>query len=226
MTAAVALAGCGDSDKSADASSKADAAADPKTVSSITPDDSLVEDLGGDASTALEAGCSVGSFDEQEAEHTAVGSIARKDWNSFPPTSGPHYENWAAFGTYDELLDDGFVLHNLEHGGVAVWYGDDVSDELVKLIDDQIDDGEKWLLMPRPGLDGIASSSWTKLMHCSNDVLTTLNNEAAAAQFIGAWFDAVESTGSDAEKDVPAYAGGMEDPKPVRDVSAEAPSFG
>ncbi len=218
----VALAGCGGGDAEPKASGPRDAAPDPAEVTRPERDDELVATLGEIGRAAVTAGCAIGSFDEQEPEH--VSEVARDDWNSFPPTSGRHYDRWAPFGVFDETLDDGFTVHNLEHGGVAVWYGDEVADSLVTAIDQNIDDGEKWLLMPREGLDGVASSAWTKLLACDAAALAELGGEDAAA-LLDAWFEAVVSTGAASEKDLPAYAGGMEDPAPTRDVSIEPPTF-
>lgn len=44
-------------------------------------------------------------------------------WNANPPTSGPHYESWAAWGrTYTAQVKRGYWLHNIEHGGVVLLY--------------------------------------------------------------------------------------------------------
>lgn len=222
--ASIVAAGCGGSGGEERSTSKSKAAApDPTEVTRPEPDDDLIEALGAIGTTATTAGCAIGSFDEQEPEH--VSEVSSKDWNSFPPTSGKHYDRWAPFGVYDETLDDGFTIHNLEHGGVAVWYGDGVDEPLVKAIDGNIDDGEKWLLIPRDGIDGIASSAWTKLLACDASALSKLGVNDTAS-LMDAWFDEVQSTGAPSEKDIPAYAGGMEDPKPTRDVSLEQPTFG
>lgn len=221
--ACIVAAGCGDGQSEERRPSGPKPTSPDRTeITRPTRDDDLVEALGAIGTTATSAGCAIGSFDEQEPEH--VSEDAAKDWNSFPPTSGRHYDRWAPFGVYDETLDDGFAVHNLEHGGVAVWYGDGVAGSLVEAIDRRIEDGEKWLLMPRDGIDGIASSAWTKLLTCDASALGKLG-ENDAASLLSAWFDAVESTGAPSEKDIPAYAGGMEDPKPTRDVSLAQPSF-
>jgi len=39
-----------------------------------------------------------------------------------PPTSGPHYPNWAAFKTYSTAVPHGFLVHALEHGAVVIGY--------------------------------------------------------------------------------------------------------
>lgn len=222
--ASIVAAGCGGGGGGEERStSKAkEAAPAPTEVTRPEPDNDLVEALGAIGTTATTAGCAIGSFEEQEPEH--VREVSPDDWNSFPPTSGKHYDRWAPFGVYDETIDDGFTIHNLEHGGVAVWYGSDVAEPIVKAIDANIDDGEKWVMMPRDGIDGIASSAWTKLLTCDAGALGKLG-EKDTASLMDAWFEEVVSTGAPSEKDLPAYAGGMEDPEPTRDVSVDPPTF-
>lgn len=47
-------------------------------------------------------------------------------YNSFPPSSGTHYYLPAKFNFYTFPVPQLAVVHNLEHGGVAVSYGKDV----------------------------------------------------------------------------------------------------
>lgn len=46
-------------------------------------------------------------------------------YNSNPPTSGKHYEDWIRKGVYDEPKDDRNLVHSLEHGYVIVSYNCD-----------------------------------------------------------------------------------------------------
>lgn len=41
-------------------------------------------------------------------------------YNSNPPSSGPHYGAWANFQEFTRPLDEGFLVHSLEHGAVAL----------------------------------------------------------------------------------------------------------
>jgi hypothetical protein len=45
-------------------------------------------------------------------------------YNSFPPSSGPHFQTPAPWGIYTESIQQTIVVHNLEHGGIIVQYGD------------------------------------------------------------------------------------------------------
>ena len=78
------------------------------------------------------------------------------------------------------------------------------------------------VVVPRPDLDGLYSAAWATGLSCPPAALTKLGPDDAAAA-LDAWYDVVESTGSEAEKDVPAYAGAMKEPTPERDISTEAP---
>jgi hypothetical protein len=59
-------------------------------------------------------------------------------YNSFPPTSGPHYPPGpkapVVWNIYDSPLDEVAVVHNLEHGGVVVQYGSNVPKSTVAQI--------------------------------------------------------------------------------------------
>jgi hypothetical protein len=59
-------------------------------------------------------------------------------YNSFPPTSGPHYPPGpkapVVWNVYDTPLDEVAVVHNLEHGGVVIQYGSDVPASVVQQI--------------------------------------------------------------------------------------------
>jgi Protein of unknown function (DUF3105) len=52
-------------------------------------------------------------------------------WNTDPPTSGPHFGQTLAYGSYTEPVDIGRVLHNLEHGAIYILYGDEVADATI-----------------------------------------------------------------------------------------------
>jgi hypothetical protein len=64
-----------------------------------------------------------------------LASVAAKPrYNSFPPTSGPHYFRPAIWNFYDTPLPQVQLVHNLEHGGVVVQYGAGVAAGTVREI--------------------------------------------------------------------------------------------
>lgn len=44
------------------------------------------------------------------------------EYNSNPPTSGKHYEEWIRSGIYTEVKDDRNLVHSLEHGYIVMSY--------------------------------------------------------------------------------------------------------
>ena len=54
--------------------------------------------------------------------HVSVGTDTSSDWESFP-TSGNHWGAWSKWSTvYPKAIKRGFLLHNLEHGGLVFSY--------------------------------------------------------------------------------------------------------
>lgn len=58
---------------------------------------------------------------DQGREHVNPGQ-QHVAYNSTPPTSGPHFPNWASWGVKSEPLPNELQIHNLEHGGIMVQY--------------------------------------------------------------------------------------------------------
>lgn len=88
-------------------------------------------DEGGTAAISSQS-CKEESFPGLQPKH--LGSPdANVTYNSFPPSSGPHYQQAAPWGIYEDPVKQTILVHNLEHGGVIVQYGD-VGEETVKDI--------------------------------------------------------------------------------------------
>lgn len=52
--------------------------------------------------------------------HVPVGTEV--SYNSNPPTSGRHYEDWIRAGVYETEKDDRNLVHSLEHGYIVMSY--------------------------------------------------------------------------------------------------------
>lgn len=52
--------------------------------------------------------------------HVSAGTNVK--YNSNPPTSGQHYEDWIKAGVYDDQKDDRNLVHSLEHGYIIMTY--------------------------------------------------------------------------------------------------------
>jgi hypothetical protein len=75
------------------------------------------------------------------------------NYNSTPPTSGPHYDNLVGWGIYDEPQRYEHLVHNLEDGGVIVYYqcADDCPDlksELEAVIQPYVSRGDHVIMLP------------------------------------------------------------------------------
>jgi hypothetical protein len=90
---------------------------------------------GGDnaAATGLDGSCVRQTFPPMGRQH--VDSVRSGfQYNSFPPTSGPHFGVPAVFNIYDQPVREIRLVHNLEHGAIVVQYGSKVPQQTVQQI--------------------------------------------------------------------------------------------
>jgi hypothetical protein len=94
---------------------------------------------GGDSAVAngVDGLCVRKTFPNQGRRHVDKLTEGFK-YNSFPPTSGQHYPPGpkapAVWNVYEAPVDQLALVHNLEHGGVVVQYGPEVSPQTVQQI--------------------------------------------------------------------------------------------
>jgi Protein of unknown function (DUF3105) len=114
------------------------------------------------------AGCTLQAVKAQPGRHSLTADGTFK-WNTDPPTNGPHFGfdaggqlGTVVWGAYDEPLQLARVVHNLEHGGIYIFYGDEVSDSVVDRLRGFYDDHKNGtLLAPYPKLgDKVALGAW------------------------------------------------------------------
>lgn len=91
---------------------------------------------------------------------------AKVTYNSYPPTSGPHYSSIAAWGIHDTPIPNELQVHNLEDGGVMVQYNcdGDCTDLVLQLTDivERFDD--QVILAPYYDMTHkIALTAWNRL---------------------------------------------------------------
>lgn len=101
-------------------------------------------------------------FSDFGQNHIPEGS-QRPDYNSDPPTSGPHYPDPAKEKFYNKEIPDEFLVHNLEHGDIWISYNPRISDtvknELKKFADDS-----KVIITLRPKNEfDISLAAWIRL---------------------------------------------------------------
>ena len=94
------------------------------------------------------------------------------EYTSVPATSGPHLSQPLAptrWGVHEEAVEPEVYIHNLEHGGVAVFYNcpegcETLKAQLTELVNTAVNRGAKMLLAPHSGFEGrIALAAWTFL---------------------------------------------------------------
>jgi hypothetical protein len=62
------------------------------------------------------------SFSTQGNQHISNDTPNTFAYNSTPPTSGPHYGSLAPWSVYSEPQPYEYLVHNLEDGGVVIYY--------------------------------------------------------------------------------------------------------
>lgn len=98
--------------------------------------------------------------------HLSVQEMARVQFNSNPPTSGPHYGAAVAPGIYGAFLPPGLTVHAMEHGRVVIAYRPDI-DPVVQAELESIarQFTRDTVLHPSPDLDvPIALVAWGRLL--------------------------------------------------------------
>jgi hypothetical protein len=99
-----------------------------------------------------------------KGQQTHVDSLTKKlDWNTFPPSNGQHYPAWAVWGFYTEPVNPRMVVHNLEHGGIVLWWGPETPQAQVEKLNKLYsDDPTAMFGTPLAGLGSkVAISAWT-----------------------------------------------------------------
>jgi hypothetical protein len=120
-------------------------------------------------------------------QHVGVGTICRAPgdpcgadpYSSVPATSGPHWDpsGIAGWGVYDTPQPESQLIHNLEHGGIVIWYDPGSVDQqeidaMAQLVERQNAQGVggryKWILSPwgesEPLPAPIVATSWNWLL--------------------------------------------------------------
>lgn len=115
-------------------------------------------------------------------------------YSSTPPTSGCHLDTPANWGVYTAPQDQTQLIHNLEHGGIVIWYQPDqldaVSvDTLADFVTSQTQTGlggrYKFILTPwageaLPDDSPIAVTAWRRLLFLGTADLDAIRGFADA----------------------------------------------
>jgi hypothetical protein len=132
---------------------------------------------------------------DEGASHVQDGTVV--SYKSRPATSGPHWidpANWGVYGpgepgNYAAPLAEAQALHNLEHGGIEIWYQPDKVDpaglqQLVEYVRGQVGSPRfKFIIAPWHGDDfghPIAVTAWNWLLYLDQPNLDAVKQFAEA----------------------------------------------
>jgi Protein of unknown function (DUF3105) len=117
--------------------------------------------------------CTVKSFPDEGQGHTYKGKLILPTdvvpYKTDPATSGHHYQVPAPWGVYTEPIPAVIRVHNLEHGGIEVLYGDKVSEaDRTQIEKDVRSDWKLMLMAPYPKLgDKVYYVAWQHWIACT-----------------------------------------------------------
>lgn len=104
---------------------------------------------------------------DQGRKHVTAAQVEATEYNSNPPTSGPHLAQVPPFGIYDVEISQGYQIHLLEHGGILIQYktsDQTVIDQLRVLARDLAQTNPRIVLGPNASLEHeIVLTAWTYL---------------------------------------------------------------
>lgn len=137
---------------------------DPDNRQGITPSPIEQANL---EQAAEAAGCELElDLRDEGADH--IGGGREPEYETSPPTSGPHDAVPLADGAYLSAPEPRHWVHSMEHGRVVIHYAPDLPDEEqleLKGIFDQDPDG--MILAPNPEMEyAVAATAWTNLIGC------------------------------------------------------------
>lgn len=105
------------------------------------------------------------TFPNEGRDH--VSNTERVTYQTNPPTSGKHWANTAQWGLYrDNPPPDEQLVHNLEHGGVIVWFNpsqtsDDEYKQLLTIYQSLSKEQYRTILTSRANMEHkIAMTAW------------------------------------------------------------------
>jgi hypothetical protein len=121
--------------------------------------------------SAAEAGCDdVETHDAAGRDHVDEGEDIQ--YETTPPSSGPHFAQWADFGFSAEAIPEENLVHNLEHGQIVIWYSPDAPQDVVDDLETYVDDaGQPLLAAPYDQVpDGFtfSLSAWGATQNCED----------------------------------------------------------
>ena len=123
----------------------------------------------------------------------AACQLTANPYSSLPATSGPHWQTPANWGVYTTPQNESQLIHNLEHGGIVIWYDPERVDAegvatLADFVQGQVSTGIsgrfKFILSPWGGPDPLPSpivaTAWRYLLELDTPDTSAINDFARA----------------------------------------------
>ena len=107
------------------------------------------------AKTLIAAGCQYKHLPAlpRTPHYATLNPSPKPKWNSYPPSSGRHYFQPVLWGDYSQPVPIIKEVHNLEHGGMIIQYGDKVpKSDVTKINAFWQNDPTAMLVAPLPNL--------------------------------------------------------------------------
>jgi hypothetical protein len=111
------------------------------------------------------AGFSFKTVKGDTAGHHVTSLKAKIKYDTFPPSSGTHYYQPAVWDFYtDDAVNPIQAVHNLEHGGIVMWWGPKVPESTIEQMRSFYNESPNAMLGTQlKGLgDRIALSAWVQ----------------------------------------------------------------
>ena len=116
------------------------------------------------ATTMREAGFTFRTVEAKVGGTRHVNTLPKGfKYNTEPPTTGPHFPLTILWGMYDSPVERLRTVHNLEHGGLVIHYGDQVQPPTIEQLRDFYqEDPNGIVIAPLPSLGNkISLAAWT-----------------------------------------------------------------
>lgn len=101
----------------------------------------------------------------EDQSHIPDVTSTHTPYNSDPPTSGPHVESIANWGVHKDSLPKELLVHNLEDGGVVIYYNNQVEKETIEKLESLVNEYKTHVILtPYPEMaDRIALTAWGRI---------------------------------------------------------------
>ena len=113
------------------------------------------------------------------------GTVDEPEYNSDPPTSGSHADDWADCGVYRVEIPNIYQVHSLKRGTVIIQYSPTIQDATRAALEDVVRSlGSDAIVAPRSGLPSpVVVTAWGTLMELTG--ADTESIERFHAEFAG-----------------------------------------